>query len=241
MNGWEFSSALGLGILTSVIASRFYDWVTRPRLHVEANPSAERAQGSVPGQPPHEFFHLVVLNVPVVFRAPTVERRFEIFGRRPAWACQATLEVFDQEGRPQFKKPVLARWPSHPEPGIPAISGRGERVDLFDPGRMVVGTKVDLHCHKPEEICVGLKFEGEAECCLFNNESYLFPKWKNPAWVLPPGTFRLRVTLYYERAQESFDFRLVNAGPSRDDFRLEPWPDPGSTALHSSPASRHGS
>jgi hypothetical protein len=83
--------------------------------------------------------------------------------------------------------------------------------------------RMDVHAHHEELISVLVKLEGEAGCHVFTNESYVFPKWQNPAWHLPPGRYRLRVTVYYERSPEQRDFELRNNGPSRDDIHLGPW------------------
>jgi hypothetical protein len=71
-------------------------------------------------------------------------------------------------------------------------------------------------------LCVALKLDGEDEFYLFNNDSYRFPHWKNPAWRLPRGSYGLRVTVSYEIGVAVREFRLVNHGPGRDDLQLVP-------------------
>ena len=68
-----------------------------------------------------------------------------------------------------------------------------------------------------------MKFEGEPDCYIFTNESYLFPRWQNPQWRLPPGRYRIHITAYYERGSAETDFELRNDGPGRDDVSLNPW------------------
>jgi hypothetical protein len=85
--------------------------------------------------------------------------------------------------------------------------------------------RIDVHGHSEEPISIAVKFEGEPDCYIFTNESYLFPRWQNPSWRIPPGQYRLRVTVYYERGRAEKDFELSNEGPRREDVRLNAWLD----------------
>jgi len=86
------------------------------------------------------------------------------------------------------------------------------------------GRTIDVHSHFNEPISIGLKYEGETDCYLFTNESYGFPpKSQNPAWRLGPGSYRVHVTVFYERGRVEKDFELRNEGPRLNDFHLLPW------------------
>lgn len=66
-----------LGVLASAIVAIVVDRAARPLLAVLTHDGA-RAQGQNAGSPPHEFFHVLVRNVPA---------RRPLAGRRPAWSC----------------------------------------------------------------------------------------------------------------------------------------------------------
>ena len=119
---------------------------------------------------------------------------------------------------------VQGRWTSQPEPLLP-VSIAGQVVNAVDFGRLMVARKINVHAHEDQQVSIALKYEGSPDCHLFSNESYLFPRWQNPAWLLGPGPHRLRVTLYYERGHEVWHFRLLNCGTCRGDTKLEPEKD----------------
>jgi hypothetical protein len=198
-----------LGIGASTAATVFYEYATRPLLEIRLD-QAGRAQGQVPGQAPHEFYHLTIRNLPAWWPFP---------GRRPAWSCKASIEAFNPDGSPAVSDPVPGRWTSQPEPLLPVIRGDAP-ANLLDPARLMQARKVDIHNHEDQRLSVALKFEGEPACHLFSNESYRFPKWQNPEWCLGPGTYRLRVSVFYETGCAHADFELANLGLSCNDVRL---------------------
>lgn len=201
-----------LGIFASVIAGLVYEYATRPLVKCFIDKSG-RAQGQALGQPPHEFFHLVVRNLPA---------RWPIPGRKPAWSCKVTIEVFNSDGSPAIQNSITGRWTSQPEPLLPIINA-GQPANIIDPAKIVAARKIDVHQHENQQISLAVKFEGELECYIFSNESYLFQKWQNPAWRLGIGTYRVRINTYYERGRTQDDFELCNSGSSRDNIHLKPW------------------
>ena len=200
-----------LGILASTIAWSITERAAGPRLEIVED--RNRFQGQTPGNPPHEFFHVRVRNIPA---------RWPVPGRRPAWACTATIGVLRDDGSRMIAGDIFARWTSQPEPLLPVLA-QGQPGNVLDPARLIQARRMDVHGHHEEQIAVAVKFEGEGDCHIFTNESYLFPKWQNPQWRLPPGRHRIRITVLYERGSAHKDFELGNAGPSRNDVRIVPW------------------
>jgi hypothetical protein len=198
------------GILASGIAALIYDHVTRARLCIAIDESG-RVRGNTNGL--HEFHHLVVQN-----RSAIVP----FASRRPAWSTKADIEVFDAHDKPVIQGPVYARWTSQPEPLIPVVSG-GAAMNVLDPAKLITGRKVDVHSHEGQQVSLLIKFQGENQCHIFSNESYPYPRWQNPAWRIPLGTFTVRATVFYERGQEIANFKLVNSGPNLDDVQLTKW------------------
>jgi hypothetical protein len=201
-----------LGIAASTIAALVFEYSVRPKLEVLIDDAA-RAQGHISGTPPHEFYHLRVRNLP---------GRYPFPGRRPAWRVRATLEVFRLDGSRAIAEAIQVRWTSHPEPLVPVVA-EGQPTNMLDPAKVIAAGNVDVHGHDDQQFALAVKFEGEEDCFLFNNQSYALPRWKNPTWRLPPGDYRLCVTVYYERGRLQRDFGLRNGGPSRDELALSPW------------------
>jgi hypothetical protein len=202
-----------LGILASGIAWLVTEYAASPSLDIVVDQN--RARGQSQGNPPHEFYHVRVRNVPA---------RRPLLGRRPAWACTARIDVFRQDGSRAITGDVIARWTSQPEPLLPVVT-QGQVGNVLDPARLMQARRIDVHGHSEEPISIAVKFEGEPDCYIFTNESYLFSRWQNPAWRIPPGQYRLRVTVYYERGRAEKDFELSNEGPRREDVRLNAWLD----------------
>jgi hypothetical protein len=207
---WNIAIGFLLGILASGIAAIAYERVTRPLLEILLD-NGQRAQGHYPDRPPHEFYHLNVRNLPAVWPLP---------GRRPAWSCKATIEAFNTKGERTITEPVYARWTSQPEPLIPAVAG-DQSVNIVDFARIISARKVDIHSHEEQQMSVALKYEDQAECYIFSNESYLHRAWVNPAWRLEQGEYRLHVTVFYDRGRATRDFTLKNIGTTRDSLRFE--------------------
>jgi len=201
-----------LGIAASVAAAWLVEYGARPQI-VVTPPAVWGVQSSYPGPPGPVgvlFFHARVSNV---------RRRLALLGPRPAWACHASLEIEAEDGSLKLG-PVDGRWAAHPEPVAPATIGV-HSVLLIDPGKILAGRTIDVHSHTPLEVGTLLKFAGENDCYLFNDHSYYFPQWKNPAWRLPPGSYRLTVTIAYESGSAVRRFRIVNAGNSSPTLVLQ--------------------
>jgi hypothetical protein len=207
----QIFAAFILGFLASVIAALYYGYASRPCLKVM--PDTQSFTGQTPNQPPHEFYHLIVRNIPPRWPIPT---------RRPAWSCKVSLELFDLNGKHVISDPIIGRWPSQPEPLLPAVFGT-QIANLIDPARLITAQKIDIHQHEDQRFAVALKYEGDTYCHIFLNESYLYPKWEKPEWKLDEGEYKLSVIIYYERGREVSSFRLVNIGNKRDGIKIKLW------------------
>jgi hypothetical protein len=157
-----------LGILASGIAWLITEYAAGPSLDIVLDQS--RAQGQSPGNPPHEFYHVRVRNLPAKWPLP---------GRRPAWACTAKIDIFQQDGNRAVTGDIIARWTSQPEPLLPVVS-QGQVGNVLDPARLMQARRIDVHGHSGEPTSVAVKLAGEPDCYIFTNESYLFPRWQNP-------------------------------------------------------------
>lgn len=201
-----------LGILASAIAAIAYDRAVSAKLEIVRDPGA-RALGALPNRTTLEYHHVVVRNRPTPWPLP---------GRRPAWACQATISVFRWTGEPLTTVPIRARWASQPEPVSSFVIG-DQLVQAADMAKMISGRRIDIYAHQDERLSIAVKYQGHAELHLFTNESYQFERACNPAWALESGSYRLRVAVHYERGEVQQDFELRNTGDNLDDVQIQLW------------------
>jgi len=207
---WNLVIGFVLGIVTSGIASVLYEWATSPLVEISLD-DRPLAMGQYPGLPPLAFYHLRIRNIPA---------KLSLSNRKPAWSSYATIEVFTLDGARLTAEPIYARWPSQPEPLSPALSGN-QSVNLVDFARLMNARKVDIHVHNDEYISLTMKYEDQSECYIFSNESYLHRAWSNPAWRLEPGTYRIVVSVFYERGRAQREFTLSNRRVARNSVEID--------------------
>lgn len=197
---------VAVGALTSAAVAILYGRLTRPRIEIVLDDSPHPMRFNFPnagGAPtPLEFHHLMVRTFPV---------RWPVPGRTPAWSARGIIEVFRMEdGSRAIPDAVHVRWSSRREPtNIP---------------EMLEGRRVDVHGHEAEHFAVIVKADGEDTCHIFSNESYAHARFQNPAWQLPPGRFRLRLSISYDGGPAVGDFELRNDGARFDQVRILPAP-----------------
>lgn len=205
----ELVAGFLLGIVASGIAAVFYERATRPLVEIELD-DAPIALGQHPQVGPLAFYHVKVRNRPAWWPLP---------GRKPAWASKATIEVLGANGSRVISDTIQARWPSQPEPLIPAVAGN-QQMNLVDFARLMNARKVDIHSHEDQTISLAIKYDGQPDCYIFSNESYLHNAWLNPAWRLGAGEYRILVTVFCERGRVQRAFTLSNHGTRRDGIRI---------------------
>lgn len=208
-----------LGIGASSIAWMITERLSQPKL--EVRPDSSRYQAQLVGSAGHEFYHVVVSNAPT---------RWPVPGRQPAWACTARVEVYRPDGSREIAGEVHARWTSQPEPLLPVVV-QGQQANVLDPARIMQSRRMDVHGHHDELVAVAIKFEDQADCHIFSNESYVHPQWQNPAWRLGPGRYRLRVIILFQGGRSITDFELQNAGTTRASLSLKPWESSAADAV----------
>src|SRR5439155_23103049 len=134
----------------------------------------------------------------------------------PAWGCKATLSILSADGTSILIPPIAARWTSTPEPLTRFLHG-DQLVPVVDFEKVLAGRRIDIFSHEDQLMPIVIKHEGHSECYVFTNESYYHPPLNaNPDWQLGLGKHRLRVTVHYERGNDSFDFCIHNFGSGKD-------------------------
>lgn len=118
--------------------------------------------------------------------------------------------------------PIRARWASQPMPVSSFVMG-DRIIPVADMAKMVAGRRIDVYTHQDERLTLAIKHAGDSRLHLFTNESLQYERGCNPEWRLDQGTYRLRVTVYYERGDLHADFEVANTGTGLDDVTVKPW------------------
>lgn len=199
-----------LGCIASFIIAVWYAWAVQPKLEVREF-SGARQTGERDGKH-FEFYHVTVTNIP-----PPRPWSYWL-GRQPAWSCRVRVDVLQKDGSPLIEN-IVGRWSSQPEP----TSRTGPMgFPLFNSSLWVQGQRCDVHEYNSENIVVAIKYDGEEECYIFNNDSFRDSTWggKKPDFEIGTGTFRLKITVLYARKPVISEFVLVNEGPSIDQLTI---------------------
>ncbi len=201
-----------VGAIGSLLATWYYERATRPSLEIiedDNPPAADHFKDR--GWPPHKFLQLKVRQK---------RGRWLFRTRRPAWATRATMTVHKQDGTRAISEEIVARWSGAPEPLATASLGN-QVIQVWDISKLPLGQRFDIHANAEQQLAVAVKFEGERECWIFSNESYPCKRWQKPEWRLDAGTYTVTLRVFYESGVAVRQFRLKNAGTSRNDFVLE--------------------
>jgi len=192
-----------LGVFGSLIASQFWDTMTRPKLSVALDPAPALGVG-------FRWFNLRFSNV-----------GNKQFGAdpRPAWSCTASLSLYSANGK-QMIRSIPARWTSTPEPLI-TVAFDGHVVKFPELEKMLAGRRIDIYSHEDQLMPLLLKYDKEEACYLFTNECYNFPPRNvNPDWGFGFGKYIVRVAVHYDRGTESFFFLIHNYGSGMNEVNI---------------------
>ena len=170
-------------------------------------------------------------------RRPATHARFlglELLNRPlPGWArwwmsrdaaiqCHGTITFHHLDGQNVFGRAMPIRWSGSPEPVPMRLVVDDKHIFIADPARFTLTPRIDVYPGEAERLDVAGRFDNEAECYGWSNESYFSnPKWRNPGWRLSPARYLVRVTVVSAGEKCKGVFRLINDVSQRD-FRLEP-------------------
>ncbi|MCL0047862.1 hypothetical protein M1N20_00090 [Dehalococcoidia bacterium] len=212
-----------IGFLASLASVILYERGKRPSLGIELGSTRDDQKQGIT---PYRFVHVAVENKPVWWPLKFIT------DRAVAYACQAMIGVHLQTTKKRaIAQDILARWSGTPElvqtVAIPTAAG-AVMLQIPDITKLPQGRKTDIFPSYKEEIPIAIKFDGDPECYIFSNESYLVPNplphkpWRNPNWKLDVGTYDILVKVFSGSITKSKRFILENRGPRREDMVLKP-------------------
>jgi hypothetical protein len=142
--------------------------------------------------------------------------------RTAATQCRGEITFHHlDDGQDVFGRAMEVRWAHSPEPIANQIVGLDNKVQFYirDFTRAATGSRIDVYPGEEELLDVAVRFDSEAECYGWNNDSYFY-NWRNPKWKLPRERYLVKVVIT-SSGQKCVDvFRLINDVDSRTDFRL---------------------
>jgi len=212
-----------IGFIASLASVIIYERGKRPYLTIGLGSTVDDQK---PGITPYRFTHIAVENKRVCW----LLRR--ITDRSAAYACQALIEVYFQGTRNRaIQQDIRARWSGTPElvqtVAIPTPAGT-LTAHVPDVTKLPQGRRMDIFASYTEEFDISLKFEGDPDCYIFSNESYLVPNpaanrpWRNPNWRLNVGDYDIVVKVLSGSITKEEHFALENRGARREDMILRP-------------------
>jgi len=222
---WEVKIVIAfiVGFLASLASVILYERGKRPSLKVSLGSTRDDQKQGIT---PYRFVHVAVENKPVWWPLKLIT------DRSIAYACHAVIRVHHQPDKKRaIAQDILARWSRTPELlQTAAISTTAGPVMLQIPDitKLSQGRRMDIFPSYKEEIAIAIKFDGDAECYMFSNESYLIHNplqnkpWRNPVWKLDIGNYDVMVRVFSGSITKSTHFVLENRGAKREDLVLRP-------------------
>lgn len=202
------------GSLISIGFVIWMEFVRQPHLKISIPPPADiNYQGGRPAQRMRSL-RLSVSNANLPFLLRWLMRL-------PAQKCHGTISFHHLDGQNVFARSMQIRWIRSPEPVPIQGSVGGQPLVIIDPLRLTPELNWDIYPGIEEQFDVVARFDNDAECYGWSNESYFSnPVWRNPNWKISPGRYLIKVDIFSSGKRCTGVFRLINDVPIND-FRLE--------------------
>lgn len=211
---WSRTFDVVLGAILAILFAIFVEWLRKPRLRVTVG-ATDTVRPAQPNFPIQEGKSLRVR----VFAKPLLPGTRWMM-RAPALQCRGQISFHHLDGQYLYDREMQGRWAGTPEPSqTVGIDHNGQPVSVLDPYKIVTPSRVDIAVQEEESLDVVARYDHDADCYGWSNESYLH-HWRNPAWRIPAGRYLVRVAIRSGGQSWSGIFRLINDVP-RNDFRLE--------------------
>jgi hypothetical protein len=184
-----------LTFLIGAATVMWVEWYKTPKVRIDVVPTAEFTNKGRT----RRFLQVEVIN------NPTCHWLAKIFNREEVSNCFATIEFQHLDGTSLFSK-IDARWSASLE--IPSVIPQGNvpfSPNLIEPLRFR-----DIYTNRPEPLTIAIKWDNEPDCYGFNNISYFYQDFKNPAWTIPEGNVLVRIELFVAGQIVTRTFQIHN-------------------------------
>jgi hypothetical protein len=208
----EVALSIFFGGLITILTAICVENLRRPRLSLAIEDSPLDVP-SPDGKGMRRNLRLILRNHPL----PRVARWMQ---RAAATQCRGEITFHHLDGQDIFGRTMAVRWVGSPEPIPSRIVGLNGTVQFFiqDFSRTTTDSRIDVYPGEGELLDVAVRFNDEADCYGWNNDSY-FCDWRNPNWILYSERYLVKVVINSSGEKCTDAFRLVN-DVKRTDFRL---------------------
>jgi hypothetical protein len=205
-----------LGFVLGALFTMAIEFEKKPKLTLTIEtPPLDRE--NLPAPVAHSrFLRVIVLNRPM----PKI---FRWLDRTPAYQCTGDITFhYPGDGASVFAKAMQVRWSGSEEPFSSQVLLNGSVAQVFDPAKYHAAFRRDCFAGSPELVDVVGKYDDDQECYGWCNDSYLHVQtWpRNPEWILPMGTYLVRLTIRCSGEKLSRVFKLDNT-VAREHLRLD--------------------
>jgi hypothetical protein len=144
--------------------------------------------------------------------------------RQAAERCRALVTFHREDGSDFFQgaPAVEGRWASTPEPAA-FVVGKNEsgQAISFSSGYTLY---TDIYPDESEPLDIVIRYADEADCYVWNNDTYKYSDRRNPNWKIARGSYFMKVTVIFSGGRKTCLFHLMNDG-ARQNFHLLPVTD----------------
>ena len=206
---------IAAGALIAVFIAVSVEYMRRPNLQLVIE-TPHRTFLTLPTDARHgRYLRLRLVNKPLPGWARWM-------ARAPALQCRGTITFHHLDGQNVFGREMVVRWAGSPQPiPIQAVTQDGVGIQIFDPMRLTLESRIDVYPGEEELLDVAARHDDDEECYGWNNETYFCSTpWRNPDWKLPRGRYLVKLTIRSSGQKCIGRFRLIN-DVSRKDCRLE--------------------
>jgi hypothetical protein len=201
-----------LGGLITIFITIYVESQRKPRLRIGIVEPLDRSYEGRPAKKAR-FLNVNVINKPLPPWASWMSRS-------AALQCSATISFHHLDGQNVFGRTMQGRWSKTPEPAVMQTTIGDKRIVLVPIG-VQSDSRKDIYPSDSELLNVVAKFDEEADCFGWNNDSYFSnPIWRNTDWRLSAGRYLVRIEVSSSGEKVTSLFRLINDVP-QGDFRLE--------------------
>lgn len=199
---------MNLGILDILfyLLPPIRNWLARPRIQIEKvyvdwRDVISITEGATQRQSRARFAHVQFRNKPLPsWLAMT----------RSATHLRARITSYEEAGVSCRFNPIYGRWGDTDQPSSqPPFSSTLKLTEIGLPPN-----------NQPRELDIAMKYIGEEDCYAFNNESYSYPEFRHPGFLLGPACYRVKVNLVADNLSTTKQFTLSNTGAEETDFEL---------------------
>jgi len=212
----EVAISIFFGGLITVLTAIGVEYLRRPRLRLTIeDPPLDMPSPNGSGL--RRNLRLMLHNAPLPFGTGWMQRV-------AATQCRGEITFHHlNDGQDIFGRAMAVRWVKSPEPIANQIINPEGKIQFYirDFARAATESRIDVYPGEGQLLDVAIRFDGEAECYGWNNDSYFY-NWRNPNWKLPGGRYLVKAVIT-SSGQKCVDiFRLINDVESRTAFRLIP-------------------